>query len=127
MVMLRVLGSNTAEIFVTSPTLTPLNSTGEPTDSPVIEAEKNITNVSRFWKNLPDPKTVMPVAASATAPTTKAPISVFFAWLAMARPFAAGEEVEHAGVLRSGQELLRGPGGDHRLALAVEEHRVVCD
>src|SRR6267142_3917726 len=127
MVMLRVFGSNTAAIFVTCPTLTPRNSTGEPTDSPVIEPEKNITNVSRFWKNLPDPKTVMPAAASATAPITKAPIIVFFAWLAMDRPFAAGQEVEHPGVLRFGQEPLRVARGDHRLALAVEEHRVVCD
>src|SRR5262249_42589419 len=127
MVMLRVLGSNTAEIFVTCPTLTPLNSTGEPTDSPVIEPEKNITNVSRFWKNLPDPKIVMPAAASATAPTTNVPISVFLAWLAMAPPLAAGQEVDHPGVVRSRQQLPRVARGDHRLAPAVQKHRVVCD
>ena len=46
--MLTVFGSSTAAIFVTSPTLTPLNSTGEPIDSPVIEPEKYITHVTRF-------------------------------------------------------------------------------
>src|SRR6266849_1593102 len=127
MAMLRVSGSNTAAIFVTSPTLTPLNSTGEPTDSPVIEPEKYITNVGRFWKNLRDPKTAMPATVSATAPTTNAPISVFLACLAMARPFAAGKEGEHPGIPRFGQELLRVSRGDHRLAVAVEEHRVVAD
>src|SRR6267142_6124273 len=127
MVMLRAFGSNTAAIFVTSPTLTPLNSTGEPTDSPVIEPEKYITNVGRFWKNLRDPNTVMPAAASATAPTTNAPISVFLACLAIARPFAAGEEGEHPGIRRLGQKLLRVPRSDHRLAFPVEEHRVVAD
>src|SRR5262249_50359592 len=117
----------TAEIFVTCPTLTPLNSTGEPTDSPVIEPEKNITNVSRFWKNLPDPKIVMPAAASATAPTTNVPISVFLAWLAMAPPLAAGQEVDHPGVLRFRQQLPRVARGDHRLAPAVRKPRVFGD
>jgi hypothetical protein len=45
MAMLRFSGSNTAAILVTSPTFTPLNSTGEPTDSPVIEPEKYSTQV----------------------------------------------------------------------------------
>src|SRR5467141_4498099 len=98
MVMSRVFGSNTAAIVVTGPTLTPLNSTGEPTDRPVIEPEKNITNVVRFWKNLPDPKTVMPAAANATAPTTNAPISVFRACLATAGLLPAGQEGPHPGI-----------------------------
>jgi len=51
---------------VTCPTLTPLNSTGEPTDRPVIEPEKNITNGRSLLEDLPDPKTVMPAAANAT-------------------------------------------------------------
>src|SRR6266568_331822 len=127
MVMLRSLGSNTAEILVTSPILTPLNSTGEPTESPVIDPEKNITKVCRFWKNLPDPRTVTATTASATAPTTKPPISVLLACLATPRPFAPGQEREHAGVARFGQQLLRVAGGDDRLALAVEEDRVVGD
>src|SRR6266403_2163228 len=127
MAMLRVFGSSTAAIFVTCPTLTPLNSTGEPTDNPVIEPEKNITKVNRFWKNLPDPKTRMATAASATAPTTKAPISVFLACLATVRLLATGQEGAHPRVLRFGQKLLRVARGDHRLALAVEEHRVVAD
>src|SRR5207237_3340840 len=127
MMMVSFPGSNTAAIFVTCPTRTPLNSTGEPTDRPVIEPEKNITNVNRFWKNLPEPKTVMPAAASATAPTTKAPISVFLACLPTAGLLSAGQEGPHPGILRSGQELLRVARGDHRLALAVEEHRVVGD
>src|SRR6266446_7579923 len=84
MAMLRVFGSSTAAILVTRPTLTPRNSTGEPTESPVIEPEKNITYVNRFWKNLPDPKTTMATAASATAPMTKAPISVFIGAVALA-------------------------------------------
>src|SRR5262245_5441330 len=107
MVMLKAFGSNTAAIFVTCPTLTPLNSTGEPTDSPVIEPEKYITNVNRFWKNLPDPKTVMAAATRTTAPTTKAPMSVFLACLAIAHLLAATEEGVYPGVLRFGQELLR--------------------
>src|SRR6266851_1644620 len=127
MVMLTSFGSNTAAIFVTCPTLTPLNLTGEPIDSPVIEPSKNITNRSRFWKNLPDPKTRMATAASATAPTTNPPITVFLACLATARLLAAGQEGEHPGVLRFGQELLRVARGDHRLALGVEKHRVVPD
>src|SRR2546427_7772902 len=127
MVMLKVFGSNTAAIFVTCPTLTPLNSTGEPTDSPVIEPEKYMTNVSRFWKNLPEPKTVMPAAASATAPTTNAPMSVFLACLPTVHLLPAGQEGPHPRILRSGQELFRVARGDHRLALAVEEHRVVGD
>src|SRR4051812_6552215 len=127
MVMLSVFGSNTAEIFVTSPTFTPRNSTADPTDSPVIEPEKNVTKVYRLWKNLPDPKTVMPRMASATAPTTNPPMSVFRAWLATARLFAAGQEGEHPGVLRSGQELLRVARGDDRLALPIEKHGVVTD
>src|SRR5712671_6531028 len=127
MAMLRVFGSNTATIFVTCPTLTPLNSTGEPTDSPVIEPEKNITKVNRFWKNLPDPKTTMATTASATAPTTKAPITVFLVCLATARLLAAGQEGAHPQVLRFGQKLLRITRSDHRLAFPVQEHRVVAD
>src|SRR3954467_2126057 len=99
MAMLKSFGSNTAAIFVTSPTLTPLNSTGEPTDSPVIEPEKNITKVNRFWKNLRDPKTTTATTASATAPTTKAPITVFLVCLPTARLLAAGEKGAHPGVL----------------------------
>src|SRR5260370_25164793 len=125
MVMLTSFGSNTAAIFVTCPTLTPLNLTGEPIDSPVIEQSKNITNMSRFWKNLPDPKPRMATAASATAPTTNPPSTVFLACLATARLLAAGQEGEHPGVLRFGQEPLRVARGDHRLALGVEKHRVV--
>src|SRR6267142_3606719 len=127
MVMVSFPGSNTAAIFVTCPTLTPLNSTGEPTDSPVIEPEKNITKVKRFWKNLPDPKTTMATTASATAPTTKAPITVFLVCLATARLFAAGQEGAHPRVLRFGQKLLRIARSDHRLAFPVQEHRVVAD
>src|SRR5438132_4997259 len=127
MVMFRVVGSNTAAILVTCPILTPLNSTGEPTESPVIEPEKNITSVDRFWKNLPDPKTVMPTAASATAPTTNAPMRVFRGCLATARLLAAGEEGMHPGVFRFGQKLPRVARGDHRLAFPVEEHGVVAD
>src|SRR5712664_721860 len=127
MAMLRVIGSNTAAIFVTCPTLTPLNSTGEPTDSPVIEPEKNITKVNRFWKNLPDPKTTMATTASAMAPTTKAPISVFLDCLATARLLATGQEGAHARVLRFGQKLLRVARSDHRLAFPVQEDRVVAD
>src|SRR5262249_2589773 len=127
MVTVTVVGSSTAAIFVTSPIWTPLNLTGEPTDSPVIEPEKYITFVNRFSKNLPDPKTTTPVTASATAPTTKAPMSVLLGCLAMARLSTAGEERMHPGVLRFGQELLRISRGDHALALAVEEHRVVAN
>src|SRR6266436_6638663 len=127
MAMLRVFGSSTAAILVTRPTLTPRNSTGEPTESPVIEPEKNITYVNRFWKNLPDPKTTMATAASATAPTTKAPISVFLACLATARLLAPGQEGPHPRILRFGQKLLRVARSDHRLAFPVQEHRVVAD
>src|SRR6267154_2246189 len=125
--MLSVFGSNTAEIFVTCPTFTPRNSTADPTDNPVIEPEKNITNVYRLWKNLPDPKTVMPRTASATAPTTNPPISVFGACLATARLFAAGQEGAHPGILRSGEELFRVARGDDRLALVIEKYGVVTD
>src|SRR5258708_40154014 len=96
-------------------------------DSPVIEPSKNITNVRRFWKNLPDPKTRMATAASATAPTTNPPITVFLACLATARLLAAGEEGEHPGGLRFGQELLRVARGDHRLALAVAKTPIVAN
>src|SRR5215475_15203284 len=122
MVMVMVFGSSTAAIFVTSPTWTPLNLTGEPTDSPVIEPEKYMTFVNRFWKNFPDPKTTTPTVASATAPTTKAPMSVLLGCLAIGRFSAASEEREHPGVFRFGQELLRVSRGDHLLARAVEEH-----
>src|SRR3954471_13361499 len=120
MVMLRSSGLNTAAIFVTCPHLTPLNSTGEPIVRPVIEPEKYMTNVNRFWKNLPDPNTVMPAAASATAPTTNAPMSVFLACLATARLLAPREKGAHAGVLRFGKELLWIPRGDHPFAFAIE-------
>src|ERR1700750_1454557 len=127
MVMLTSFGSNTAEILVTRPTLTPLNSTGEPTDSPVIEPEKNITKVIRFWKNCPDPKTTTAAAASATAPTTNPPTTVFFACLPMARLLGAREKRDHPGVLLFGDEAARVARADHGLARAVEEHGVVGD
>src|SRR5439155_26597012 len=120
MATLSGAGSSTAAISVSPPTLTPLNSTGEPTDNPLMEPEKYITHMIRFWKNLPDPKTVMPRAANATAPPTKAPISVFLAWLRIVRPFAAGKKGVHPGIRRVAQELFRVAGGDHRLALAVQ-------
>src|SRR5260370_29770852 len=125
MAMLRACGSNSAAILVTYPTLTPLNSTGEPTDSPVIEPSKNITNGERFWKNLPDPKTVIATVASATAPTTKAPMTVFFGCLAMARLFAPGQEGQHPGSLRLGPEPLRVPRRAHHLAFGLEKDRGV--
>src|SRR6516164_2305675 len=127
MVMVMVWGWSTTAIFVTSPTLTPLNMTGAPIDSPVIEPEKYMTFVNRFSKNLPDPKTTTAIAASATAPTTKAPISVLLGCLAMGRLSAASEEGLDPGVLRFGQELLRVSRGDHPLARAIEKHRVVAD
>src|SRR4051812_5472212 len=125
--MLTSAGLNTAAILVTCPTRTPRNWTGEPTDSPAIEPEKNITKVTRFSKNLPEPKTRMPAARSATAPTTKPPMSVLFAWLATARLLTAGEEREHSRVLRFRQQPLRVARGDHGLALAVEEYGIVGD
>src|SRR5678815_1071875 len=69
----------------------------------------------------------MPSTASATAPTTNAPMSALLGCLRTARPSAPGEESEHPRVLRFGQELLRVSRGDHRLALPVEKHRVVAD
>src|SRR5215469_1978239 len=114
-------------MFVTCPIFTPRNSTGEPIDSPVIEPEKYITQVNRFWKNLPEPKTVMPSTASATAPTTKAPIIVLFGCLAMSRYSTPAEKGDHPGVFRFGQELLRVAGGDRGLALSVQENGAVPD
>src|ERR1700757_3754060 len=107
MLTLTAFGSSTAAIFVTCPILTPLNSTGEPIDSPVMEPEKNITHVNRFWKNFPEPRTVMPSTATNRAPTTNPPISVLLDCLAMTRRSTPGEEIEHARVLRFAQELLR--------------------
>src|SRR5262245_32059185 len=127
MLTLTAFGSSTAAIFVTCPILTPLNSTGEPIDKPVMEPEKNITHVKRFWKNLPEPNTVMPSTASARAPTTNPPISVLLGCLAMARVSTPGEEREHAGIRRLLQQLLRVARRDRRPGLAVEQHRVVAD
>src|SRR6266536_2369679 len=107
MMISRSFGLNIAVILVICPILTPRNSTGEPTDSPVIDPEKNITKVGRFWKHLPDPKTVTPMTARAMAPTTNAPMSVFFASLAMAGLFAPGQEGEHPRIVRLYQQLLR--------------------
>src|SRR4029450_1399656 len=69
----------------------------------------------------------MPSTASATAPTTKAPMSGLLGCLRMAGRSAPREKGDHSGVLRFGQKLLRVARGDHRLALPIEKHRVVGD
>src|SRR5512138_2634882 len=125
--MLTSLVSNTAAMFVTSPTRTPLNMTGEPTDSPAIDPEKNITQVGPLWRNLPAPAAERPRAASARAPTTNPPTSVLLVRLATACLLAPGQERADAGVRRFRQELLGVPRGGDRLALGVEEDRVVRD
>src|SRR3990172_3306937 len=83
MVKASVLGLNCAVMPVTSPILTPLNRTGEPTARPFTDPEKYITYFGRFDRNLPEPKIAMPATARATAPTTKAPMIVLLAGLAM--------------------------------------------
>src|SRR6185369_1494186 len=125
--MFTVFGSNTAAILVTSPTFTPLNSTGEPTERPVIDPEKNMTSVGRCWKSRPDPKTVSATTASATAPTTKPPMTVLLACLAMPRLLAPRQERPHAWVPRARQELLRIARRDRRPRPGVQEDGVVGD
>src|ERR1700693_5526451 len=127
MVMSSVLGLKVAAMRVTSPIFTPRNSTGEPTDRPVIAPLKNMTYVVRRWKSLPDPKTATAATASARPPRTNAPMSALRGSLAMAGPFTPGQECEHPGIARLGQQPLGITAGDHGRAPGVEKDRVVAD
>ena len=70
-------------MLVTDPTGTPWNSTGEPTVNPLMGSSKYKTYLLVFLKNLPEPNTTRLAAIMITARTTKPPIIILFACLAI--------------------------------------------
>src|SRR2546429_679882 len=78
-------------------------------------------------KNRPEPKTVTPTAASATAATTNAPTSIGLGFLPIVTVLPAVEEAPHGRILRAIAELLRRSACARRPALGIEEDAVRPD
>src|SRR5262249_48214197 len=107
----------------TEPSWTPRKFTGEPTVNPATLPSKAITHVTGRLNHSRPPRRRTVASARAMPPTTKAPISVGFARLAMAPSLSpsarrdgrltAGEERSHLGIGRFGQEGLGISSGDH--------------
>src|SRR5208283_1994535 len=140
---------------VTSPTFTPLKSTGEPMPRPLTESLKKRTNCLSWLKIFTDPKSSIPATISTVAPTTNPPISFVFACLLIVlrafsgrfriiacrdalpgdrRPESScfslltpGQEAANFGVITFRQEFFRVPGRSHGPGFRIEKNRVVTD
>src|SRR5208337_5137687 len=140
---------------VTSPTFTPLKSTGEPMLRPLTESLKKRTNGFSWLKNFPDPKSSIPATISTIAPTTNPPISFVFACLLIilracyerfriiacrnalpggGRPESScfsfltpGQEAPNSGVVAFRQEFVGIPNRKHCPGFRIEKDRVVSD
>src|SRR5208283_5046004 len=140
---------------VTSPTFTPLKSTGEPMPRPLTESLKKRTNCLSWLKNFTDPKSSIPATISTVAPTTNPPISFVFACLLIVlrafsgrfriiacrdalpgdrRPESSrfslltpGQEAPNFGVIAFRQEFVGIANRNHCPGFPIEENRVVSD
>jgi len=125
--MVSFPGSNTAAIFVTCPTRTPLNSTGEPTDRARDRAGEEHHERESLLEEPAGPENHDGDRRQRNGADDESPDHRLPRLPSHGSSPPRGSRRPAPGILRSGQELLRAARGDHRLALAVEEHRVIGD